>query len=631
MFDRVVIRWPLVAPMIPLVLIVLLYGQALEFAYVWDDSLLFLNKSSLMNEPLSWALLSEPVLPGTTYFRPLMFLTMYVEFQVTGQDPAISHAVNLCIFAGNALLIYFVTLRLARSLDLSSPQLRASLATVIYVIHPSLVESVAWISGRFDLMVTFFMLLGVYWSMLEIRRVPKVFLVCAAMMAGLLSKELAVVMPALVLCVWMARHGRDHDGVAATLGAALRSNAFLLSGMVLTFAFYMVLRVDAVKSVYHASITEGYIRLAWFEQRLPLEAVKFYLMHSFMPFYDISPMHPVSDINFASWTERLTAWAAGVFVVILFTWAFVKRSASSWLMIAWLACISPVLHLVPLSILDNIGHDRFLTAGLAFLVMAVVLVPVDEVLGMIRARARALAVNLTLAAWCVLALLTSISVIPLWASELRLWHWAYQDYPEINVVRYNYLYASLTDNRRDILVREVEKWLESGRGLEVGEQLLYANYLIASGDSEGEKYLEGVLYALPKFHDRPDGELWVNNFHLTAAQMGGAYGDYANAMMVFEADAERALEYNRIAEWYFQPSERVPMLYQRAAILYALNDFDAADALIEELKGLYQYKKEVHERGMAALVNKFCQVKDYKTVSCERLIERGLVSRVDGG
>lgn len=73
------------------------------------------------------------------------------------------------------------------------------------------------------------------------------------------------------------------------------------------------------------------------------------------------------------------------------------------------------------------------------------------------------------------------------------------------------------------------------------------------------------------------------------------------------------------------------MLYQRAAILYALNDFDAADALIEELKGLYQYKKEVHERGMAALVNKFCQVKDYKTVSCERLIERGLVSRVDGG
>ena len=79
-------------------LAVLLYAQTLNFAYVWDDSLLFLDKTALLNEPLSWSLLTDPVLPGTTYMRPLIFLTLYIEFNVLGQSPAISHAINLIIF-----------------------------------------------------------------------------------------------------------------------------------------------------------------------------------------------------------------------------------------------------------------------------------------------------------------------------------------------------------------------------------------------------------------------------------------------------------------------------------------------------------------------------------------------------
>jgi len=73
----------------------LLYQDALSFGYVWDDTLLFVEKISLLNEPLSWGLLVEPVLPGTTYMRPLVFLTFYIEFAVFGQTPEVSHLINI--------------------------------------------------------------------------------------------------------------------------------------------------------------------------------------------------------------------------------------------------------------------------------------------------------------------------------------------------------------------------------------------------------------------------------------------------------------------------------------------------------------------------------------------------------
>ena len=76
-----------------------LYAQSLGFAYVWDDGVIFLDKNDLMTQPLSWGLISQPVLEGTTYFRPVIFLTWFIEFHIFGQNPVISHAINLLLFS----------------------------------------------------------------------------------------------------------------------------------------------------------------------------------------------------------------------------------------------------------------------------------------------------------------------------------------------------------------------------------------------------------------------------------------------------------------------------------------------------------------------------------------------------
>ena len=107
------------------VLVLLLYGQTLGFSYVWDDGIIFLDKNDLMVKPLSWGLLSQPVLEGTSYLRPVVFLTWFTEFHLFGQRPALSHAVNVGLFLLNVILLFQVALTLFQRNGLSRPMIRA--------------------------------------------------------------------------------------------------------------------------------------------------------------------------------------------------------------------------------------------------------------------------------------------------------------------------------------------------------------------------------------------------------------------------------------------------------------------------------------------------------------------------
>ena len=603
-----------------------LYAQTIGYDYVWDDSLLFLDKTALVNEPLSWSLLSEPVLPGTSYLRPLVFLTMYAEFNLLWQSPVISHTVNVIIFICNVLLVFLVCRRIARDIGSSSPDFRGWLAASLYLVHPAMVESTAWISGRFDLMAAFFMLLGVWIYLCNGRPLLRLSGVSAAMMGALLSKELGAVFPAVLLCIWMARNGRDYSARDAVV-QAFRQNASVLLCCALVLVVYILLRRDAMNGMYHMDFDAAYIKTVWFDMLLPLEALKLYLVQSVLPFYDVGPMHPVTYVDAKSMASRVLLAGTFASMLALVVWAFYRRSPSSWLMLVWLGCLTPVLHLVPITIGSNLGHERFLTVPLAFFVMAVVLVPYGTAFGDIGKRVARLAVPVFSVAWVLLALITTLSSMSLWANELRLWHWAYTHYPKAEEVRYNYLYGALKTGRPDIVEKEVAGWIEAGDGLEVGEQILYANLLIRQGDPEGKKYLEGLLYALPDFHDQHESfDQIIGKFYLSGMQIAGVYVDYANALLVFEGNAEEALKYNQIASWYLKESEDIPVKYQRAAIYFALDRFDEASAIMDELEPLYYYRKVEIKNSVVQLLSHFCRVNQYQTDSCQKAVARGMVS-----
>lgn len=608
-------------------MVVLLYGRSLGFGYVWDDSLLFLDKTALLNEPLSWALISEPVLPGTSYLRPLIFLTLYTEFHLFGQSPQVSHAVNLVLFVFNVLLVFAIGRRLAIRLGRSAPNIPALLAAMLYAAHPALVESTAWVSGRFDLMVTTFILLASWIYLGPLRGWRRALALMLLMLGALLSKELGFVLPAVLLCLWVACNTAPDEAPSHTFQRAIHANYGWLLLLLATFVGYLVLRASSVGGVYHARLDFAYIQDAWWQRLLPLEALKLYVKQAFLPFHDIHPMHPTAKLEPRSLPSLLASACLLLALVGLLWHAWRRRSASSWLALASLCCLLPVIHLLPLSIVENLGHERFMTTALAFWVLALAFIPYERLFQSLSLSAGALrrVLGLLYAGWLALAVGTINSILPFWQSDLQLWNWAYQVHPEVGIVRYNYLYGALQEGRDDLVVKEVDRLQKERGGLEVGEQLLYTNLLLRSGDPEGMKYMEGILFVLPKFHEMPDGKRYIDRFMMTAAQMGGVYSDYAMGKLVFEADPAGAERYNIISQWYLRESEKVPLNYQRVAILYAQGRFDEAVSLWEAQQGLYYHRKAAMEIMVQQLLERYCALDHADIAVCRELRGREIL------
>lgn len=140
------------------VLLVLAATAALLFApsvggdFVWDDRSL-IEENRLLDD---WSRLE--VLLSSDFFtrsgveerighwRPLVTLSYMVDRAIWGNDPRGFHAVNVVLHAIASCLVFL----LGRSLGIGRTV--ACAAGVLFTVHPVHVESVAWISGRTDLL-----------------------------------------------------------------------------------------------------------------------------------------------------------------------------------------------------------------------------------------------------------------------------------------------------------------------------------------------------------------------------------------------------------------------------------------------------------------------------------------------
>lgn len=570
------------------------YYPAIHFEYVWDDTLLFVGKTSLLTQPLSWQLLSEPVLPGTTYFRPLVFLSWYFEFNWLGQSATTSHIIGLIIFYLNCCLVAVLAYLLASKFKPQHAARWALFAGSFYLLHPALIESTAWVSGRFDQLCTLFSLLAAVLlvkAQLQQQRIGflSIFAISVCVMCALLSKELGMVMPFILMVFSFALYQQTENlSLVATLKRCLLDQKVLWLSLMVVLVVYFALRAHAMSSMYHASMTADYIQNMIIKDWLPLHTLLFYLQQTFIPFSSTNILHPLDDWNFNDVVERVKAITAGLFVLWIFWQAVFKKSLAAWFAIAALLSIALVLNFIPIATAGNIGHERFMTLGLAFVAIALVFIPYSHVLNhlQVRLHTQKLLVSVIVLAWFSICAITIKSIVPLWQSDYSLWKWTHKLHPEAGIARYNYFYGALKKRQYQEVIDEAEKYSKEHNGLEVVDQLAYASALINQAKPEGLKYLEGAIYALPKFHEskEPDARRHADYFRITANQMAGAYSSYALGQMLFENDLEKSEKYLDIAEWYLLKDQKEMPNYQRSALLFAQGKYDKSEALYFETK-----------------------------------------------
>jgi hypothetical protein len=134
-----------------------LYARALGFEFVdWDDTAQVVENPwirSLTLEHLR-SIFSQPVLDS--YF-PLQSVSFMLDYAVWGLDPRGFHAQSLFWNALNGTLACWALARLTRRRDL------ALVAALLWSVHHSHVEAVAWVSARKEVLSTALLLLSLGW------------------------------------------------------------------------------------------------------------------------------------------------------------------------------------------------------------------------------------------------------------------------------------------------------------------------------------------------------------------------------------------------------------------------------------------------------------------------------------
>jgi hypothetical protein len=154
----------LMIPAVIFMLTVLTYLPVLQNGFVnWDDESFLVNNFNYRG--LGWQQIRWMF--TTCYLSscmPLTWVTYGLDYVLWGMNPRGYHLTSLLIHAANALLFYFVSLRLLR-LSVSSPtvssqlpiQLAAGFAALFFALHPLQVEVVAWTIGREMAVAGFFL------------------------------------------------------------------------------------------------------------------------------------------------------------------------------------------------------------------------------------------------------------------------------------------------------------------------------------------------------------------------------------------------------------------------------------------------------------------------------------------
>ena len=173
------------------------YLPALSYQFLnWDDNVYVLNNPWIR----AWSIENLAHIftkPYYANFLPLHLVSYMVDYRLWGLNPTGYHLQSIVLHALNAALAMVVVKRMLGSSAL------AFLAALLFAVHPSHVEAVAWISIRKDLLSTLFALLTLYFylraSSAGSIRWPTYAASVACFALGLLSKVSIVTLPLFLL------------------------------------------------------------------------------------------------------------------------------------------------------------------------------------------------------------------------------------------------------------------------------------------------------------------------------------------------------------------------------------------------------------------------------------------------
>lgn len=405
------------------ILVAFAYWPVLGNGFVWDDKL-FLFNPEYADSASWWKILTSPFDVSVNYFRPLVLASFIVELSLVGLNPFSFHLTNLSLHLANTLLVILLAqhvVALRRDTSPAKAVFIALCAGTFYGIHPATVEATAWISGRFDLMLTLFSLLLLYIDAKVSGLAVRLAIVSICFLCAALSKEMAAAM-GIVLPLWHLATRRHDLKSFKTYFGSIRASGDLYVYLAIIGAglIYLIVRFAALGYLY---VPDSPLDIGSPLQRVLLvgKSIGWYALLVLMPFITLSPIHyqafPLSAADPLAWVALFAITWIGMRIVL----ALKRGSAQAWYWLAAFCSMLPVINIIPLTIGDSIVHERFLQYPLTMFAIA----GAASLAGM-RAweeRGRQLVyggVAVAVLGLCVINVRVTASV---WRDNLTLWYW----------------------------------------------------------------------------------------------------------------------------------------------------------------------------------------------------------------
>jgi protein O-mannosyl-transferase len=174
----------------------LLYGSGLNSGFVNYDDPGYVTSNPHVLQGLSWSNVKWALTSTSeANWHPLTWISHMMDVELFGVNPRWHHFDNIVLHGLNVVLLFLLLRKASGSLW------RSAVVAALFAIHPSNVESVAWIAERKSLLSMLFLLLTflAYESYVRKRSWLRYAVVVVLFALGLAAKPMVITLPVLLL------------------------------------------------------------------------------------------------------------------------------------------------------------------------------------------------------------------------------------------------------------------------------------------------------------------------------------------------------------------------------------------------------------------------------------------------
>lgn len=424
--ERNIVIW--LAAVVPLITF-LVYLPALNNDFVnWDDgSYVYenLNIRSLGLDFIKWSLFNASV----GHWLPVTWFSLALDYAMWGLNPFGFHLTNIILHSINALLVFILAVNLIKERQKDKPLtstfhslthvISASIAALLFGIHPIHVESVAWITERKDVLSLFFFLTTVLFYLRynsASGSIKKVYygLILLLFILSLMAKPMTITLPIVLLILDFYPLRRIE-----------KSYAWLI---VEKIPFFMLSLIASLINIWTASLTDTITKNFSFMTTLFIAArgYMFYIAKMIIP-VNLAPLYPYpskADI----FTFEYLGSAVILFLITLFCLWSLRRGRlilSVWMY--YIVTLIPVIGIVHLGPQDTADRFTYLPSIGPFLLTGLGI-------GYLVERYSKKTYPITLIAIFMLffgiAATKTVNQIAIWQNSITLWTHELKVYPE---------------------------------------------------------------------------------------------------------------------------------------------------------------------------------------------------------